>query len=39
MMSMCYMCGTGDCVGISKDDANTLENYICPSCRNLGLGE
>lgn len=22
----------GDCVGISKEEANTLESYLCPRC-------
>ena len=25
----------GDCVGISKDEANTMDSYLCARCRAL----
>ena len=28
----------GSCVGITKDQANTLEAYVCPKCKDMGLG-
>jgi len=28
----------GACVGISKDQANQLESYVCPNCCDKGLG-
>ena len=26
----------GSCVGVSKDDANCLESYVCPLCSAKG---
>ena len=37
----CDMCEGwfhGSCVGVSKDEANKLENYLCPNCRDPGSG-
>jgi len=28
----------GDCIGLSKDEANAQEEYVCPVCREKGLG-
>ena len=28
----------GDCVGISKEAASTLSEYLCPRCKEKGVG-
>ena len=28
----------GDCVGVSKEAASTLQEYLCPNCKRKGVG-